>query len=249
MKDISVVIPSLNEPYLDKTVEDIASHSESDIEILVGDDAVEKLGQRGLTNKLVAQARGKYIFKTDAHCSFSQGWDKELLETASDKTIVAPYLLRLDGEAWQVIPKPAVGSFCFDTNLIFQYDQERPELIVETMCLQGSAWLVSKENYYAWNLGDESLGSWGGQGPELGIKAWLNGGVCLTNKKCYYGHLFREKEEDFPYQRDKAIIKGTTDELCRRFKNKSIVGLIEKFGYPADWSQEEVDKLNAKSVV
>ena len=73
MIELSIVIPSLNEPYLDKTVEDIKRHAETDIEVLVGDDAVEKLGQRALTNKLVREAKGKYVMKCDAHVSFSQG--------------------------------------------------------------------------------------------------------------------------------------------------------------------------------
>jgi len=243
MIDISVVIPSLNEKYLQKTVEDIKRHAEGSIEVLVGDDAVEKLGQRALTNKLVREAKGKYIMKTDAHCLFSQGFDVELLKVADKKTIVAPYLLRLDAESWQAVPKPSTGSYVFDTNLIFQYGEENNEPITETMCLQGSCFLVDKDTYWEWELGDESLGSWGGQGTELGIKAWLNGGRCVTNKNCYYAHLFREKEDDFPYQRDKAKIKGTTDEVCKRWKNQGIAGLIKKFNYPADWTEESVASL------
>lgn len=241
--DISVVIPALHEPYLQKTVEDIQRHAETEIEVLVGDDAVEKLGQRALTNKLVKQARGKYILKTDAHCLFSQGFDKELLKVADEKTIVAPYLLRLDAENWKPIPKPCTGSYVFDSNLVMQYGEENSEPVTETMCLQGSCWLVTRETYWDWDLGDESLGSWGGQGAELGIKAWYNGGKCVTNKNCYYAHLFREKEEDFPYKRDKAKIKVTTDEILKRYKDRRIAGLIKLFNYPADWTPEMVDSL------
>jgi glycosyltransferase involved in cell wall biosynthesis len=243
MIDISVVIPSLNEPYLDKTVEDIKRHAESNIEILVGDDAVEKLGQRALTNKLIREAKGKYIMKTDAHCLFSQGFDTDLLKIADNKTILAPYLLRLDAENWKPIPKPCTGSYVFDTNLVFQYGEENNEMITETMCLQGSCFMVDRQTYWDWDLGDESLGSWGGQGAELGIKAWYNGGKCVTNKHCYYAHLFRESELDFPYERDKSKIKQTTDEILARYKNKRIAGLIHKFNFPADWTPELVEQL------
>jgi glycosyltransferase involved in cell wall biosynthesis len=243
MIDLSIVIPSLREPYLLKTVEDIRAKATGSIEILVGDDEVEKLGQRALTNKLVRQAQGKYIMKTDAHCLFSKGFDKDMLKVADDKTIVAPYLLRLDAENWKPIPKPCVSSYVFDTNLVMQYGEESTQLVAETMCLQGSCFLVDRQTYWDWNLGDESLGSWGGQGPELGIKAWHNGGRCITTKECYYAHLFREKEEDFPYQRDKAQIKSTTQEVVHRFKDNRIAGLIKKFNYPADWSPELTDAL------
>lgn len=240
---ISVLIPALNEPYLAQTVADIEAHAETEIEILVGDDAIEKLGQRALTNKLAREARGEYLMKVDAHCLFSQGFDRALLDVIDERTIVAPYLLRLDAENWRPIPKPCTGSYCFDTNLVFQYDRERPELVVETMCLQGSAWMVATDTYWAWNLGEESLGSWGGQGAELGIKAYLNSGRCVTTKHCYYAHLFREKEDDFPYERDKSVIERTTGELKRRYKNAAIAGLIEKFDYPADWTRDHVDNL------
>lgn len=244
MIDLSIVIPALNEPYLDKTVADIKRHAVLSIEVLVGDDAIEKLGQRALTTKLVNQAKGKYIMKTDAHCLFSQGFDKELLSVMDGKTIAAPYLLRLDAENWRPIPKPSTGSYVFDSNLVFQYGEENNQLITETMCLQGSCWMTEKQNYYDWELGDESIGSWGGQGTELGIKAWYNNGKCVTNKNCYYAHLFRESELDFPYTRDKAQIKKTTDEVVKRFKNKRIAGLIKKYNFPADWSEELVADLS-----
>jgi len=246
MIDISVVIPSLNEPYLDKTVEDIKRHAVTNVEILVGDDAVEKLGQRALTNKLVREARGTYIMKTDAHCLFSQGFDKDLLKYADDKTILAPYLLRLDAENWKPIPKPCTGAYVFDSNLIFQYGEETDEMVSPTMCLQGSCFLVDRQTYWDWDLGDESLGSWGGQGTELGIKSYINGGQCVTIKHCYYAHLFREHEEDFPYQRDKTKIKGTTDLLLERYRDKRIAGLIQKYNFPCDWTPELVAQLPEK---
>lgn len=243
MIDVSIVIPSLHEPYLEKTVADIKAKAKTSIEVLVGDDAVENLGQRALTNKLVREAKGKYIMKTDAHCLFSDGFDVDLLDVVDAKTIVAPYLLRLDPVNWLPIPKPCVSSYVFDSNMVFQYGEESAEPVNETMCLQGSCWLVSRDTYWDWELGDESLGSWGGQGAELGIKAWHNGGRCMTNKNCYYAHLFREKEEDFPYGRDKDKIKRTTDMMIERYKDKRIAGLIIKYGFPCDWDTDKVAQL------
>lgn len=101
--------------------------------------------------------------KVDAHCSFSQGFDRVMLEAMDDRTIMSPYLLILDAEKWDIKPKPVSSSYCFDTDFVFQYNRrdENLEPIVETMCLQGSAWMVDRQKYWDWNLCDTSLGSWG----------------------------------------------------------------------------------------
>ena len=244
MSLLSILIPSRNEQYLQKTIEDINLHKEGDTEILWKEDY--GIGQRALTNELAKLSTAKYIMKVDAHCSFSPGFDVEMIKAMDDNTIMAPYLLKLDAEKWKPLPHLPSSSFCFDTNLVFQYDRakENPnELIVETMSLQGSAWMMTRENYFKWNVDDPTLGSWGKQGTVLGIKAWLNGGVCKVNKNCFYSHLFRENEEAFPYQRNKEEIRTTADEVIKRFKNKSIEGLIRKFGLPANWTEELVANL------
>ena len=154
-------------------------------------------------------------------------------------------MLALDEDTWTPRHRPMSSAYCFDTDLVFQYNTkvENKQMLNETMCLQGSAWIVAKETYFKWNLDDPTLGSWGGQGVELGIKAWTNGGRCVTNKKCNYAHLFRENEADFPYKRDKKAIKKTSVEFRKRFLNKDIEGLIKKYKYPADWSKAKVEEL------
>jgi glycosyltransferase involved in cell wall biosynthesis len=99
---ISVIIPSLNEPYLQKTVEDLYQHAEGEIEVLVGHDEIDQIGQRAQMNKLAMKAKGEYIMKLDAHCSMGPGFDRIMLEDMDDTTIMAPYLLPLDAERWQV---------------------------------------------------------------------------------------------------------------------------------------------------
>ena len=241
MIELSIVIPSLNEPYLDKTVEDIKRHAETDIEVLVGDDAVEKLGQRALTNKLVREAKGKYILKCDAHVSFSQGFDKHMLEEIDDRTILAPLMGVLDPVGWTINGKKMVSRYGFDTNLIMQYLPETDD--EETPCLQGSAFMMSKENYFKWGVDDESLGSWGQQAVQLGILAYLNGGRCRTTKKAYYGHVFRHSDADFPYDRGPNPGQFANSEMKRRYLNQSIAGLIEKHNYFCDWTPEIVHAL------
>lgn len=235
---LSILIPSKNEPYLQATIDDIKLHAEGEIEILTEEDT--GLGQRALTNKLASLATGDYIMKLDSHCSLSQGFDVKLLAEMDDHTILAPLLLPLDAERWTINGTKQMLQFVFDTNFVMQHKEGDEG---ETMALQGSCWVISRENYFKWNVCDETLGAWGCQGPELGITAWLNGGRCKTTRKAYYGHLFRHKDEEFPYVRSNNPGKFASEELQRKYKNKSIAGLIEKFNYPCDWTSESVKDL------
>lgn len=244
---ISIIIPSRNEPYLQQTIHDILSHSEGNIEILVGLDGIdqdiksvrglplraffmpEAIGQRAMMNFLAGQAKGKFIMKVDAHCSFGQGFDTILLETMQDNWIVAPYMLVLDAEKWTIRQDKKSSAYIFKDDYIFNYGVENSEPINETMCLQGSCFMMTKENYFAWNVCDESLGSWGSQGVELGIKAFLNGGKCMTNKMTYYGHMFKTNEEDFLYDRGENPGKHSNELLRKLYPKETLLPLFEKY--------------------
>lgn len=272
MTRLSVLIPSKNEPYLQRTVEDILNKIEGDTEIIVGldrcketpnqrildDDRVrwvtndllemlpktqgkENQGQRAMTNCLARLSEAEYLMKVDAHCSFSQGFDTALLSEIDNKTILAPLLLVLDPITWAVNGKKQMAQFGFDKNLVMQHLEGD---VGETPCLQGCAWMVSKDNYWKWNLGDETLPSWGMQGVELGIKAYLNGGICKTTRSAYVGHLFRHKDEEFPYEREKEPGKLANEIMKSRYLNQSIAGLIRKYNYFCDWTLEDVNNLN-----
>jgi hypothetical protein len=235
---LSILIPSRNEPHLARTLLDIKQHMETDLEVLWMED--DGRGQRACTNELARQARCRYVMKTDAHCSFSQGFDRLLLEEMDDKTILAPLLMPLEPMTWSVNGKKQMAQFVFDTNFVMHHADG---VAGDTMCLQGSAWMVSRANYWDWHLGDETLGSWGNQGVQLGVAAWLNGGICRTTDKAYYGHLFRNKSEDFPYERGLNPGEHANKEMRKRHFNQSIAGLVRKSNYPADWTEENVMAL------
>lgn len=116
MTELSILIPSRSEEFLQQTIDDIFKHAEGDIEVLVGLDGwyvdipqcpklkvfhyPSGLGQRGCTNALARQADGNYLMKCDAHCSFSQGFDKELLKLKDEATVVVPALCNLYVYDW-----------------------------------------------------------------------------------------------------------------------------------------------------
>lgn len=238
---ISFIITAKNEKYLDKTIEDIATHAETDIEVLSCED--DGRGQRAMINRLVGESDGDIICKVDAHCSFGQGFDRILLEDLDEHTVIAPYLLPLDGETWVTSHHNKMANYVFDENLVMQHAKTEKGMVVETMCLQGSFFMCYKKFFYEAKLCDASIGSWGSCGVELGLQTWYNGGKCLTSKKTYYGHVFRHGDSDFPYRRNQKDIDETYKKFKDKFLNKELGCLIEKFNYPKGWSKELIDKL------
>lgn len=234
---ISILIATKNEPYLEKTIEDIREHAVTDIEILWKEDKGQ--GQRAILNELAGKAKHKYILKTDAHCSFGHGFDQIMLDNIEDDMVAAPLLFPLNAEQWEVSHHNRMDSFAFDTNLVMHHVQGKGE----TMCMQGSCFMTTQKNFFDWELCDESLGSWGHQGVELGIQTWGHGGKCVIVSKTFYGHLFRHSEKDFPYQRNQKEIDDTHNKFIQKFKTKDIGWLVKKFDYPLDWTKEIVATL------
>jgi len=111
---------------------------------------------------------------------------------------------------WIAKPSPQSRAYCFDPEPHFQYFREyckRPEYkemrdrdhLTDTMSLQGSCFLMTRERYFALNVCDETWGSWGSQGIEVAVKTWLSGGRCVVNHNTWYAHLFRTQGGDFSF--------------------------------------------------
>jgi hypothetical protein len=195
---VSVIIPCItqDEKYLDRTVEAVKKTALGPIEILTEiDDTKNPKGQRRIMNELAKKAKGKYIFRLDAHCNLSQGWDARLKASCQEKTIVTVIFDGLNPDTWQGtkrdngfvrISKKMKARFVRGWKTI-----EEREIEEETMGISGTAFMILKDYY--WELGgsDESLGEFGTIGPEWACKVWLTGGRCIirTDVVCY--HLFR----------------------------------------------------------
>jgi glycosyltransferase involved in cell wall biosynthesis len=162
---------------------------------------------------------------------------------------------------WIAKTNPQSVSYCFDQEPHFQYFNEyrkRPEAIkggiTETMSIQGSCFMLTREKYWELNISDEMLGSWGSQGIEVACKTWLSGGRVVVNHKTWYAHMFRTQGGDFgfPYEnpgKKVAHAKQTVRELF--FDNKwekqiyPLSWLLEKFWPVPGWSEESLAKLKA----
>lgn len=164
---------------------------------------------------------------------------------------------------WIGKTNPQSDSYCFNTEPQFQYFKEyrqRPEYInmkkekglTETMSLQGSFFMMTKQKYFELNICDEKLGSWGSQGIEVAVKTWLSGGRCIVSHKTWYGHMFRTQGGDFgfPYpQSDRKVKENRKLAGDLFFNNKwnkakyPFHWLIEKFMPVSNWTKEDILRL------
>lgn len=117
MSKVSIIIPARNEKYenLQRTLKSIEDNATGDIEIIVGYDGPDAylafdglshseefhekikfiefpsvVGIKTNINAMCAMATGKYIYKSDAHCRFSQGFDEILQKDMQEDWIVMP---------------------------------------------------------------------------------------------------------------------------------------------------------------
>ena len=163
---------------------------------------------------------------------------------------------------WIAKPSPNNVSYCFDSTPHFQYFGEyskRPEGqgdITETMSLQGSCWMLTRDKYWSLDVCDENFGSWGSQGIEVAAKTWLSGGRVMVNKKTWYAHMFRTQGGDFgfPYPmsgKDQDRAKTYARDLF--FNNnwprqvRPLSWLVQKFWPVRGWTEDDLAKLKAKT--
>jgi glycosyltransferase involved in cell wall biosynthesis len=155
---------------------------------------------------------------------------------------------------WIGKTNPQSKSYRFDNTLHFQYFGEytkRPEYkemlakdnLTETMSLQGSFFMCTREKYWELKLCDEDFGSWGQQGVEVACKTWLSGGRVVVNHDTWYAHMFRTQGGDFgfPYKISGNQVSKAREFSRQLFKEGKFEGihdlqwLIDKFSPVPDW--------------
>jgi glycosyltransferase involved in cell wall biosynthesis len=224
MSKVSIIIPSRNERFLPETLDDIFAHATGDIEVIVNLDGYwpdpplaerpnlhlihhsKAVGMRRGINMCAALARGDYIMKCDAHCSFAEGFDEVLAADCADDWLVIPRRRSLEAETWTLINKTPV-DYCY---LCFPYAQDEPGIhgrlwrerakeridieLDEDMAFQGSCWFMSKPHWdRVGPLQEAGYGTFIGEPQEIGLRTWLGGGKQMRNKKTWYAHLHKGK--------------------------------------------------------
>lgn len=154
---------------------------------------------------------------------------------------------------WVGKTNPQSTTYRFDSEPHFQYFNDykkRPEYdqggYNETMSLQGSCFMISRDNYWKWDVCDEKAGSWGNQGIEVALATWFNGGKVLCNHKTWYAHMFRTQGGDFgfPYEQRGKKVQTTKQYIKDKYwSNPKLKDLLHKFWPVPGWTEEEVENL------
>lgn len=230
MIELSVVIPNRNSQFTTKTIEDVLKNAGCEVEVIVNVDEnwptplvqdkrvtyihpASPIGLRQAVNACVKLAKGKYIMKTDDHCSFGPNFGRILIDNhKSDRWVQIPRRYSLDAENWCInetrpyrdymyIDFPRVGKD-HDSGMhgVEWYERQKQRTdpmydIDETPSMQGSCYFMTK-NHYVNNLGymqEEGYGQFSQESQEIGFKTWLMGGKMIVNKKTWYAHLHKGK--------------------------------------------------------
>lgn len=287
---LSVIIPSRNEEFLSKTVDDIFAKAKSEIEVVVILDETDqaltprpnlivkkKVGKPGLRsalNQALDLASGKYIMKTDAHCMFSEGFDKILKADLENNWVVTPRRYSLIPETWSINPRrptvdyeyfvfpwiPEIGSLKTGGKW-FQRAIDRAELLIdEDMAFQGSCWFTTRKhmtNIEGFSEKTSTGDVYVCESEELVNKTWLSGGRVMVNKKTWYAHLYKGSRGrgyfmDVKPMREQR--KFHTDYWMHNKWPKAIhkmEWLIERFwpipGWPEDWQDPKYEQAYIKN--
>jgi len=118
LPDLSILIPSRNEMFLAKTIENVLANIEGDTEIIAVCDGhwpdppvkdhprvaliyhSESIGQRAATNEAAKLSQAKFIMKLDAHCAVAKGFDVALMADCEYDWTVMPRGYNLHAFDW-----------------------------------------------------------------------------------------------------------------------------------------------------
>lgn len=284
MKKVSIIIPSRNEKpeNLGRTLESIYANAKGDFEVIIGFNGrpyidfdrpeyknlrvfgvPENIGLKPMINRLVLIAEGEYIYKSDAHCAFSEGFDVALQENMEDDFVVTPRFYVLDGNTWEWQDDRFYDYFYLscpftdNRGLRFKAGGHWPErtkerleshpILDETPQMHGSGWFVNKDYYLKYLKGFPETDPFGhAQEPIwLGLRNWLKGGKLMVNKKAWYAHLHQNSNER-GYPEDKKATEFTYNLVAKHFlleKEPNLVHSFEWFvdkfmpmpSWPEDW--------------
>lgn len=292
MAKVSVIIPSRNETHLvntgetvlQRTIRDTYEKATGDCEVLVSFDGPpyqtlppypnlktfclpQSHGLKHNLNLLINEAKGKYIFKLDAHCMVSKGFDEMLQASMEDNWIVTPRFYVLNAEEWKWQDDKFYDYFYLpcpftDHRKMFRFragghwperTKERLNIpIDENMKLHGSSFFISKDFFtkklegIAQNWIDPSSG----EDIEMSLKTWLGpwDGKLMVNKKVWYAHMHKGGQRPRGWDISARQIDRTYLEIAKFWMSDrwtervhDLSWLIEKFlpipSWPNNWRE------------
>lgn len=116
--DLSILMPSRNEIFTAKTIENVLANSSERCEIICVLDGQwppepipqhprvtvvylpKSIGQRAATNVAARLSKAKYVMKLDSHCSLGQGFDEIMMADMQDDWVMVPTMYNLHAFDW-----------------------------------------------------------------------------------------------------------------------------------------------------
>lgn len=241
MSMLSVIIPSLHSPYVQKTTEDLLKKAQGEIEIIVildgywcspeivNDKRVtvihrgEQLGMRKAVNAGARLAKGKYIMKTDDHTMFGEGFDEIMKRDCGENEIMIPSRWNFDPEKWE---RGGTGPIEY-LYMTFPYYHDN----LYGMGLHGKKWLGDPDTlrpssfyHYERLYADRKVDE-----------------IMATQGSCWFCHKKRFLELDGEDERHSYMIHQEPQELAYKFWLSGGRMLVNKNTFYCHWHKHNSD--------
>lgn len=271
---LSIVIPSKNEPYLEKTIQGLLDNAMGEIEIIVALDGYnppernprvkyihhEKgVGMREAINSCVAESKGEYLMKIDAHCIVAKGFDQRLINDHQPDWIQIPRRYSLDVEKWErgdkvvdyehwIYPLKYSPPSLHGFRSLERQEQRKDIMVDETMTFQGSCYFITRKYWDELNLlKDERYGTLPAQeATYIGNTVWKAGGKVMVNKNTWYAHWFKGKDHGRGYFMDRGLQRDCYAFSYNHWLNdnkEEFIKIVERFMPIPDWPSNWREKL------
>ncbi len=284
-KEVQEVAPGLT--VLERTLREVYAQARGDFEVLVGFDGPpfqplpelaglkvlqwpRARGTKPCLNEMATAATGRYLFKLDAHCAPSEGFDIVLQEGMQENWVVAPRLYVLDPKTWSWQDERFYDYFRLPCPLTdpkgyrFQAGghwpartKERLNIgpLDENMKLHGSSFFVSRK-FFLERLGEFDMAhvdQASGEDIEISLKTWLGpwDGRVMVNKAVWVAHMHKGRGQPRSFRAGQQAIDASYRWTAEYWMENKWLGrmhdlawLIERFwpvpSWPEGWRELEI---------
>jgi len=263
----SVLIATINDPLVAKTVENIRAAADQDTEFIIINDGGEQpsipdtrmihhrqtLGRRVSFNEAARIAQGSYLLIIDPHCSMSEGWDITMTAAADHRNLAFALIRDMDPETYEQ-HHGFHGLVSMNRKWTEKWwNRKKVEdclPVEESMCFTGCGWVIHRDRF--WELGgyDERLGKYGWDGPEWSCKVWLsdNSGKVLLCTDVVCGHVFGTNASGKLYRCEMIPQKQYTDYMEKHWGDR-VHTLVERFAPVPDWHDTKEKAMDSVGTV
>lgn len=292
MAKVSILIPARRETFevafgvttLARTVQEVYDKAHGSFEVLVGFDGEpyeplkerpglrvfyypQARGTKPVLNELAYWATGDYLFKLDAHCALSEGFDVELQSECGPHDVVTPRFYVLNPHTWQwqddryydyfYLPCPLTDPKLYRFQAGGHWAERTKErasfAIDENMKLHGSSFLMRKSFWEQMDgLDMTHIDMSSGEDIEISLKAWLGpwDGRVMVNKRAWIAHMHKGQAQPRSWNASQKSINAsylyTANYWMRnqwKERKRDIDWLIDRFSpvprWPADWREQQ----------